>query len=781
MAGFLRGRVTPERVAGAVSRLVSCPCTAASRRRDLLERAGITHNKGWNMSYIEGGPENDHILGDSGPDTLLGGKGNDMLFGNDGDDHLFGNQGRDWLDGGQGSDTYHFALGDGHDSILAGPGLPGQPDRLKLTSGIAMTDVDASQEGSNLLLRIRGRDDSVRIVNYFNVPEPDRITIFFDQGGQWGSGEVLRKIWLGDDTLHGTPDDDVLDGGAGRDALFGHEGRDTLYGDAGNDWLNGEAGHDTYLFGKGDGHDTVVAGWDSLSSDRLVLGAGIGVADIDVRESSGDLLLSVHGGRDSVRIAGYFNLPEEERLSIQFADGGLWDGATVLRKLYPSQDNLHGIPQGGLLDGGLGDDWLQGLGGDDTLYGDGGNDRMDGGDGADTLVFGRGDGQDTVFARPEGPRHDRVLFGADIGMTDVVVSAEAGDLLLRVHGTSDVLRIAGYFHVFEPDRTSIQFANGGQWDSVAIQRKLERADDHLIGTPDNDLLDGGLGKDMLIGGEGNDTLYGDAGNDWLDGGQNSDTYLFGRDDGQDTVMAGPGDDPGQGDRVLLGAGITLADVDVSEQFGDLLLQIRGGRDSLRVAGYFGLNEPDRPVVEFADGSRWDALTVLRKLTTFANHLTGTPNDELLDGGQGHDMLFAGDGSDTLYGDAGNDWLHGEQGADTYVFGRGDGRDTVVAGYGEPNQVDRLLLGAGIGMADVDLSERFGDLVVSVRDSTDSVTIANYFAPYGPQRLGIEFADGTRWDGITVERKLFTSDEALHGSPANDLLDGGLGRDVLAGA
>ena len=49
------------------------------------------------------------------------------------------------------------------------------------------------------------------------------------------------------------------------------------------------------------------------------------------------------------------------------------------------------------------------------------------------------------------------------------------------------------------------------------------------------MLGGGVGNDTLAGGEGNDMLTGGEGNDILTGGSGADVFVFGTDDGNDTI------------------------------------------------------------------------------------------------------------------------------------------------------------------------------------------------------------------------------------------------------
>ena len=70
----------------------------------------------------------------------------------------------------------------------------------------------------------------------------------------------------------------------------------------------------------------------------------------------------------------------------------------------------------------------------------------------------------------------------------------------------------------------------------------------------------------------------------------------------------------------------------------------------------------------------------------ANLLDGAAGNDKLMGGFGNDTLLGGSGNDTLLGGTGNDWLHagpgqdmltGGSGGDRFVFGVGDGSNTVT--------------------------------------------------------------------------------------------------------
>lgn len=725
--------------------------------------------------------------GTEGDDRLEGGPANDVLLGGGGNDSLYGDGGDDLMDGGPGEDVYYFGRGDGQDTIVAmSPQYANEVDHLRLGTGIDMSNVSVAAEGGDLLLRLDGSRDSVRVANYFSLYGPDRPRVEFADGSYWDAPAIDRKLQGLSDYLVGTAGNDAIDGGAGDDMIQGMDGRDTLYGDVGRDLLDGGAGSDTYLFGRGDDQDVVISGssWsDPAEADVLQLGRGINMADVDVQQQGADLMLGIRGTSDSVRVAGYFNGSPTSSMLIRFADGSQWDGRAVMGKLSQQNDFIGAFPDGDVLVGGSGSDTLVGREGDDTLYGGRGADTMDGGQGADTYFFGRGDGQDRIFTYGQDASGDKLQFSSDIAVMDVDALNEVGDLILRVRNTTDSVRLVGYFNMMAMDRPQVAFASGAVWDAVTIDRKVYGGSGPISGTPADENIEGGRWDDVLLGNEGDDTLYGDAGRDLMDGGLGADTYLFGRGDAQDTVMAGWPMSMGQSDRIRFGSGIDMSNVSVTVDAADLILSVTGTSDSVRVANYFNLYGMDRPRIEFADGSYWDAATVDRKLQGVDDVLWGSPAGDMLDGGAGNDQLIGQDGSDTLYGDAGNDLLNGDWGRDTYVFGRGDGQDTIIA---DPNSWqglggDRLLLGQGIGMADLALSQQGADLLLQRKGSADSVLIAAYFNAAPFDRLNIEFADGSNWDGLSVDQLLMTTDAALYAQPQRSTIVGGQGGDALYGS
>lgn len=729
--------------------------------------------------HLTGTPYADHLSGTDGNDLIEGLGGADVLVGNGGHDTLDGGAGNDLLRGGAGSDVYLFGRGGGNDWIE--PGYDGAgSDTLRLGAGIAMSDLAVTADPhspSNLVLRLNGSYDAVTLIGHLGAPDGQQLArVEFADGSYWDGAALLRQLDASDDYLHGTPGADMLSGGLGRDHLDGGDGSDILAGNGGMDVLFGGGGADTFLFGRGDGQDHAVVDQDG---DRIELGAGIGMADVRAERSGMDLLLTLKGSSDSLRVSGYFDGPLEVRPLVRFADGLAWDGLAIERKLSAYGDYLAGDADGGVLDGGAGNDHLQGGMGDDALYGDSGDDILGGGaGGSDLFLYGRGDGHDTVLASWDEAR-DSLQFGANITMADLHYERRGSTLLLTL-GEHDAVEILDYFGFHPEQAPLIRFADGSYLDGASIARKLATTNDYLPGTGGADVLAGGDGHDYLVGDEGDDILHGDGGHDMLRGDGGNDTFLFGRGDGYDEILPAWSASQEQGhDRLVLGADINVADLQLARSGPDLLLALAGSADRIRVIGYFDANQ-DMLSIMLAGGLALERAAVERIVDGYGGAQSGTTDADLLVGGAGQDHLFGADGDDTLYGDGGDDLLDGGMGADTYLFGRGDGADMILAGQADAGP-DRLEFGTGIGMGDVLAERSAGDLVLRLAGSADQVLISGYFYAMPHERMAIAFHDGATWDAETVERKLFASDDYLGGTEGNDVLDGGAGDDMLHGA
>jgi Ca2+-binding RTX toxin-like protein len=166
-----------------------------------------------------------------------------------------------------------------------------------------------------------------------------------------------------DCTIIGTPNSDALEGTSGPDVICGMGGADTLKGLGGNDILRGEGESDKLVGGEGD--DTLDGG--SSSRDTADYSGSLSNVSATLTENT-----ATGEGSDTL-------LNIENLTGSKYNDTLIGSGAI---------NNINGGSGNDALDGLIGADILFGAGGDDTINGGSGNDHLNGGAGADSL-FGQ--------------------------------------------------------------------------------------------------------------------------------------------------------------------------------------------------------------------------------------------------------------------------------------------------------------------------------------------------------------------------------------------------------
>ena len=583
----------------------------------------------------------------------------------------------------------------------------------------------------------------------------------------------------GNDTLYGYGGDDILEGGLGNDTLYGGAGDDTFVFNLGD-------GQDTISADDAEGMDTLAFG-EGIALADLQLQKVVNNLIVHIGAGGDQVTLQYwfHSSYAEKRLDRFSfvngTVLTTEELLTQKAVYGIGTEANETLTGYEGvdiqqgnagNDTLYGYGGDDILEGGEGTDNLQGGDGNDTLIGGLGNDTLYGGAGDDTFVFNLGDGQDTVqWDDVEGI--DTLAFGEGISLTDVTLEKVGYDLYLKVGGDGDQVKLTSWFHPtyisYRVDRFS--FVDGTVltteelltqkavygigteanealtgYEGVDIQQG-NAGNDSLYGYGGDDILEGGAGDDTLRGDIGNDTLIGGLGNDTLYGGAGDDTFVFNLGDGQDTVQW---DDVEGIDTLAFGEGISLTDVTLEKVGYDLYLKVGGDGDQVKLTSWFHPTYISYRVdrFSFVDGT---VLTTEELLTqkavygigTEANEaltgyegvdiqrgnagndsLYGYGGDDILEGGAGDDTLRGDIGNDTLIGGLGNDTLYGGAGDDTFVFNLGDGQDTISAD--DADGVDTLAFGEGITAEDLSFTEDGNNLIITVTDGGDQITLQNWF-------------------------------------------------------
>lgn len=219
-------------------------------------------------------------------------------------------------------------------------------------------------------------------------------------------------------------------------------------------------------------------------------------------------------------------------------------------------------------------------------------------------------------------------------------------------------------------------------------------------------------------------------------------------------------------------------------------------------------------------------------TEWNDRFSANAEDNYIYGLGGNDRLDGGKGNDTLVGGAGNDTLSGNAGNNVYVINRGDGQDEIwLRGtqFGETGLKHYSVLQFGDRIAPADIVATrtpWSALLLTIRDSNDSVTVIDYFRNSSVtgdveklfQLQEIRFADGSSWSVEDLLRQLSpvemlgdadnrasgsaldgqggddfltgngsevllfggAGNDTLHGGYADNVLDGGTGNDMLHG-
>ncbi|HSS43202.1 MAG TPA: calcium-binding protein [Solirubrobacterales bacterium] len=384
-------------------------------------------------------------------------------------------------------------------------------------------------------------------------------------------------------------------------------------------------------------------------------------------------------------------------------------------------DVIRGTPERDVIAGGKGDDVIFGSLGNDLICGGPGTDQLHGGRGNDEVYGDAGDedqvsgalGDDKVVGGP-GARDE---VAGDLGID--IVNGGPGDEDL-VHGDYGYDRMSGGAGSGDIASFATARAGGkgsGVWASLRTHRA--RGDGHdklfgfeslegsafrdtLIGSPQANVIDGGLGDDHLVGGGGPDTIDGGQGTDGCEGAKGRTTSCGKEPAPKGSAYVALNQTPGGGAGLqIVGGGgrdqFVVAFDESTQTFGItakkglaigpgcshapgsaltvscpangpgrwLMADLGPGADSLRVEGTL----ESIGSVRFAGGFGNDTIKA-------------GPEDDLVESGPGADKLYGGDGADGLVGGLpGPTYLYGEGSGDLLAAGGGCAGGALVGGPG----------------------------------------------------------------------------------------------------
>jgi Ca2+-binding RTX toxin-like protein len=383
---------------------------------------------------------------------------------------------------------------------------------------------------------------------------------------------VSKSLQIGviDVVETGTKGNDVLTGGLGADHLAGGAGSDTYTVNADGDVVTELAGQGT---------DTVLASVASYTlGDNVENLTYIGTGDFVGWGNSVANVINAGAGNDTLH-GGSGN---------DTINGG--DGS----------DTIYGDNGRDVIHGGEGSDFIFGGNDADTIWGDNGDDQLAGGQGVDTLYGG--DGNDYLDGGTEGD----------------TMSGGAGDDIYIVDNKLDVI-IENANEGVDTVRTAFSHTLADNVENLTLTGL-----NNIAGTGNalNNVIIGNDGNNTLSGGAGNDTLDGGKGKDTLIGGGGDDTYLFGRGSGQDTIDNSHTD---SGKDVLhFNDGISAQDLWFRHDHNDLVINVVGTGDSVRLVGWYGDASHQVDHIELNDGTHIDAGQIQQVVDAMAHASAAAP-------------------------------------------------------------------------------------------------------------------------------------------------------------
>jgi len=740
-----------------------------------------------------------NVTGGSGNDTLKnidyiwrGSAFDDVLTGNDSGNWIRGYFGADTIDGKGGTDTW----------------------LLDWTNNLYSTTASLLTAAQNVTMGIvmNGEAAGDIVSNMENIQAQYVDSLYGNAGANTLYGRGLIEGFLGSDFING----------AGTAAT-------ASYANAGNSHLAGIAGIPNVTFGVGIGVTASLTSLTAPAHGAAIFNSGDANGDTystSINKLTGSAFADTLIGNnlDNTIVGGAGDDILEGLKGADLLQGGTGNDTVSYDHAgeYVVVDLVNNLANGrgdAALDTFSDIENITGSDFEDFLYGDGDDNILNGGLG-DDLLDGRGGIDTASYANATGPIAIDLTAKLVTGLagTDILVSIER----IISSGFVDTITGSAGDDWIDVGNLGNDIVNGGghasNGDTISFASTSSNVTITLANAADTDATVGGpiaTGKSIknfenIVGGSGSDTLTGNNGNNTIDGGL-----------GNDSLIGGIGNDTVTYINSLIAVTVDLA-----------LGTATGGLGTDQLTGF-----------ENIIGSAYnDSLTG----DSGANTIDGGAGNDTLKGGGGADIFIGGDGNDTvsfanygwvnvnlttdtanfsgienLIGSDGNDTLTGDN-ANNIIDG-GLGSNSLIGGGGSSDTVSFASIGVGVtvnlsagtatGTGVSDTLAGFANIIgTSHDDSLTGDSYANLFDGGGGNNtiIGgggvdtvsyVSYVNNINRIGVTVD--LLTTHTGIHGGSTdhltgithligsayddtligdgvNNTLDGGAGDDILIG-
>ncbi|NEU80298.1 DUF4347 domain-containing protein [Nostoc sp. UIC 10630] len=716
---------------------------------------------------IDGGTENNLILGDNGAITCTNGAVSQIAstdFALGGDDSITTTTGADIIVGGIGSDVISAA--DGNNIVLGDNGT------ISIAANaLSLIDTTAPEVGGNDVISTGANNDIVLAGN-----GNDTVTagdgqnlVIGDNGTATYAAGVLQRLETTDPTLGGN---DSITTGEGEDIVLAGIGGDTVTTNSANDIVLGDNGIVDYVGTDGNAADIDIitttnpnnGGNDNISTgagnDFVLAGTG---ADTVSSGTGNDLIFGDHG-----EVRGDINA---NALPLNTAS----DPFTFTSLNTQNSE----------------------AGGNDSLVGDGGEDIILGGQGNDTITGNEGDddiwGGHNVAGGQDG---DDVIDG---GAGNDAIAGDNAKILRKGNSISSRIRTLSNATIYDSNGNPLVTPTSQTNPTGVSEREIvlyDHSDTPLPQTSGNDMIAGGADDDVIFGQLGNDAIQGDGstsinvlttsqsvedfggagtdGDDYIEGNGGNDSIFgnLGQDDiiGDSSSLFGlinPSDRPTGVDIIFGGAGTQTArnhlgnlssqghalDADVILGDNGIIYRLVGTNG--RATGNF---------ITFTYDNYDPTLKIIPRAVRLLDY---TPGDTGTSDRGFADIISGEGGDDQIHGMAGNDVLFGN-GQDDDIFGE-DGADRLYGGAGEDGIVGDN-----------------GMIRTSRNGSTETLyglTTPNLQVTFSASNEvgAVEYITGRLTKAFVSLAWTQGGNDVIYGGLGDDFIHGGAGDDAISGA
>ena len=588
--------------------------------------------------------------------------------------------------------------------------------------------------------------------------------------------------------------DDILRGMGGNDSIQGDSGDDVIYGGEGNDILTGGTGNDIYIF--------------------------------DAKENSGNDLINVGSGKDSLQFVNTIVVSNDEYNKLALALKEFEKNGTPVPEITASEikESYKHTDIGKM--------YYQNRDGHLVIK-------------YDTVV--NKEGETTTYSNSITINNyfKKNMYSSikDIQTQTRIFKEGAENYLAYPDIIYDFVTEfiqRGYIDYFtEKDKNNkisgTKFkdyvAGGNQNDNLSAGA----SDDIIYGGACNDTLKGGAGDDIIYASSGNDSIYGEAGvnNIYYQSKYESpfNEEINTNYGGNDTIVSGKGEDHiyltdytrGQlsyaksGNNLVVtynqttGASITITNYFSKKgktSVKDIVLKDNTGVDLVFEYNYIN-SIVNRGIVD--NRSKSTANETINGNYGY-DKLTGGKGNDSIVGGLGNDTLYGGNGNDILVGGLGADKMYGQAGDNTYQFaGKAQGSDIIYTTGKGTTTLD--FTGSGLTFNEVgaagcidtySYTKSKNDLIINYatnlqEDDNATVKISGFFTSKnnfilkdGTNSLNLKediaiYMEGNKEKKTKITGSVYNDsivaydyNDTLNGGKGNDTISGGKGNDAISG-